>query len=264
MQQKKQVIQTLQALECEIRLLTDYARECCGCYAILRKKLDTLAAFIADANNQASWDQWGDDRIVAGHGRRLRDAAVTALSSLEKHLCRCAFHDDAETGSYLASLSGAVHGELRSATIDRDARVIFIGAGALPTSAMLIARETGAALLCLDIDEEAVALGAALAAREGLQGSVKFSSQPVTQAGFARDATHFVVASLVREKQAVLAQIRTIMRRDAKVLLRYGNGIKSLFNYPVTGSWVQSWKTTSLAVHQPLYDTLMLERHAYA
>nr|WP_171406291.1 hypothetical protein [Acinetobacter baumannii] len=44
MQGRTPLLETLRELECEIRLLTVYARECCGCYEILRRKLDRLSS----------------------------------------------------------------------------------------------------------------------------------------------------------------------------------------------------------------------------
>ncbi|MEZ1376907.1 pseudopaline biosynthesis protein CntL, partial [Enterobacter hormaechei] len=79
-------------------------------------------------------------------GLRLRDAAVQALCELEKHLCQGVLHEPGEMGRYLGSLLESIRGELDSAGIDADARVLFVGSGALPTSALVLAREVGAHL----------------------------------------------------------------------------------------------------------------------
>ena len=72
MQGRTPLLETLRELECEIRLLTVYARECCGCYEILRRKLDRLSGLIG--------------RIAAGRsGRPIRTTLRCRRSA-----CACA------------------------------------------------------------------------------------------------------------------------------------------------------------------------------
>ncbi|RQI84923.1 TonB-dependent siderophore receptor [Pseudomonas aeruginosa] len=242
------------------RLLTVYARECCGCYEILRRKLDRLSGLIGEDCSRAQWQADSDDPALQALGLRLRDAAVQALCELEKHLCQGVLHEPGEMGRYLGSLLESIRGELDSAGIDADARVLFVGSGALPTSALVLAREVGAHLCCLDIDEEALSYAREIARCQGLEARMQFSSLPPAELAFSRDATHFLIASLVQQKSAVLAQIRQVMRADAKVLLRHGSGIKGLFNYPVEPAELEGWQVCAERVSQPLYDTLILEK----
>lgn len=141
MQGRPPLLETLRELECEIRLLTGYARECCGCYEILRRKLDRLSGLIGEDCSRAQWQADSDDPALQALGLRLRDAAVQALCELEKHLCQGALHEPGEMGRYLGGLLESIRGELDSAGIDADARVLFVGSGALPTSALVLARE---------------------------------------------------------------------------------------------------------------------------
>ncbi len=137
MQGRTPLLETLRELECEIRLLTVYARECCGCYEILRRKLDRLSGLIGEDCSRAQWQADSDDPALQALGLRLRDAAVQALCELEKHLCQGVLHEPGEMGRYLGSLLESIRGELDSAGIDADARVLFVGSGALPTSALV-------------------------------------------------------------------------------------------------------------------------------
>ena len=74
----------------------------------------------------------------------------------------------------------------------------------------------------------------------GAGGAHAVFSLPPAELAFSRDATHFLIASL--GSSAVLAQIRQVMRADAKVLLRHGSGIKGLFNYPVEPAELEGWR----------------------
>ncbi|VTL98239.1 Uncharacterised protein [Pseudomonas aeruginosa] len=200
MQGRPPLLETLRELECEIRLLTGYARECCGCYEILRRKLDRLSGLIGEDCSRAQWQADSDDPALQALGLRLRDAAVQALCELEKHLCQGALHEPGEMGRYLGGLLESIRGELDSAGIDADARVLFVGSGALPTSALVLAREVGAHLCCLDIDEEALGCAREIARCQGLEARMQFSSRPPAELAFSRDATHFLIASLVQQK----------------------------------------------------------------
>ncbi|WP_423394061.1 hypothetical protein [Burkholderia sp. LMG 21824] len=151
-------VEVLQQLESELRLLTAYAREADGCYEILKRKIDDLSMFIANEVNQRSWRTATDDIEWSSLIRRVRDSAVAALCNLEKYLCHQMLRDGTDLGSYLDALASSVRAEILRAGITTQARILFIGSGAFPTSAMLIAREAKAQLCCIDIDDEATLL----------------------------------------------------------------------------------------------------------
>lgn len=252
--------EVLQQLESELRLLTTYAREADGCYEILKRKIDELSAFIANEMNQLDWEPTSDDveRLRLMH--RVRDAAVAALCNLEKYLCQKVLREGTDLGSYLNSLASSVRTEISRAGITDQARILFIGSGAFPTSAMLIAREARAQLCCLDIDDEATLLGSQIANRQGLGGLMEFKSVAIDALPFARHATHFVIASLVEAKTVVLEQIRMVMNDHAKVLVRYGTGIKELFNYSIDPASLRCWKVSGSPIIHSVFDTVILEK----
>lgn len=86
MQGRTPLLETLRELECEIRLLTVYARECCGCYEILRRKLDRLSGLIGEDCSRAQWQADSDDPALQALGLRLRDAAAGPLRTGEAPL----------------------------------------------------------------------------------------------------------------------------------------------------------------------------------
>lgn len=88
MQGRTPLLETLRELECEIRLLTVYARECCGCYEILRRKLDRLSGLIGEDCSRAQWQADSDDPALQALGLRLRDAAVQALCNWRSTFAR--------------------------------------------------------------------------------------------------------------------------------------------------------------------------------
>lgn len=251
-------MEVLQQLESEIRLLTAYAKEADGCYEILKRKIDELSGFIANEMNPPDWKSSDDDFERLRLKRKVRDSAVAALCNLEKYLCQKVLRDGTDLGPYLNSLASSVRTEIACAGITDQARILFIGSGAFPTSAMLIAREARAKLCCIDIDNEAALLGSQIARRQGLSGQMEFTSAPIDALPFARHATHFMIASLVDAKASVLEQIRMVMADRAKVLVRYGTGIKELFNYSLDPSSLRYWKVLGPAIIHSVFDTVIL------
>ena len=79
-----------------------------------------------------------------------------------------------------------------------------------------------------------------------------------------RDIDHIIIASLVADKQTLLMQLRPLLPQRGKLLLRYGNGLKSIFNCPYHHLAARSpWRVSGKPVATPLYDLLILESHRH-
>jgi hypothetical protein len=137
--------------------------------------------------------------------------------------------------------------------------VVLIGAGALPMSALLIACELGAEVLCIDCDPEAVSLARRLVAHSNLPIKIYVREESVCDSPLPETVTHIIIASLVRDKAGVLAQLRSSAPRQAKVLVRYGQGISTLINYPLPVISERDWHITKCEQEDGVFDTLLLE-----
>ncbi len=136
---------------------------------------------------------------------------------------------------------------------------MFIGAGAFPVSAFAIAGVTSAEVLCVDIDEEAVRHGTKLARYLGMKETFRYANSHLSDPEFASAATHVFIASLVPEKLDILRELRSRVRTDCRIVVRYGNALKSLFNYPFDAGALTEWRATAPGRVGSLYDTLILE-----
>lgn len=231
---------------------------------LLSGKLDELCVFILSMENERLWQCWGGDSDVVSCSGKLRDAAARALGELEKIQ---AIHTYAlrKSGSlYAHMVSAAFRQELIDMRIERDSKVVLIGAGSFPFSAMTIAEQTGAEVLCADIDAEAVFLGQHVIEASGLQANIRYPGMPLMEQSFLREATHVILASLVPDKASVLADWMPRLNGSAAIITRYGDGLKSVFNYPLEPRIAEDWQLIPLPVRQRsrLYDTLILEPKA--
>ncbi|MDF2725401.1 MAG: hypothetical protein K0Q59_5078 [Paenibacillus sp.] len=230
----------------------------------LSAKLNRLCEFIVCEKHAQLWERWSGREDIRQSSESLRATSARALSLVEKRRAFRAYAEKRDADLYTSLLSAAVHEEGEYARIDRNASVIFIGAGAFPLSAITIARETSARVLCTDIDDEAVRHGSQVARLFGLKERFQYIDSPMSNREFLCAATHVFIASLVQEKLEVLEELTSEVRPDCKIIVRYGNGLKSLFNYPLEVSSLTSWQTTSFSRGGRIYDTLLLQPLATA
>ncbi|MCC5468025.1 nicotianamine synthase family protein [Pelosinus baikalensis] len=260
MKNKYELLLSLKLLEYEIKQLTIYSKECNECFDLLKNKLDYLCKFMTNDENLKQWNLWENHRDVRQHCERLRETSVKALCDMEKYQSLCTSNHKLDISEYFTSLSESVKSELEDFGIDRKSKVLFIGSGAFPISALTIANEIRAEVMCLDIDREALNLGEQVANISGLQSMVKFSNEKLRDVAFLKEATHIIVASLVKNKTEVLDELKGVIGLKTKILLRYGDGLKSVFNYPLDKKLSAEWVQTLNCQSKNIYDTIILEK----
>lgn len=262
MKEKYELLCSLKVIEVEIAELARYAKEFDGCYDLLKSKLDDLCTFITSKENDQKWDQWGAIEEVQVLSHQLRETSVNALCDVEKYQSIRAQQVGLPVGQYLSSLAKTVRDEYNNFGIHSDSNVLFIGSGAFPTTALTIAKETGAAVICLDIDQEAITLSREVARASGLEEKISFFHGDIHAHHSFEGITHVFIASLVKDKHEVIEVLKEKVWEGTKVIVRFGNGLKSIFNYPIdniiTGNWVQTYIHTENS--DRIYETLVLEK----
>ncbi|WP_137790158.1 nicotianamine synthase family protein [Bacillus sp. E(2018)] len=260
MKERFQLLLSLKVTEYEINELSKFAKECDECYELLKVKLDSLHHFMTDPTNLHRWQEWGEDKDIMSLSEKLREASVQALCDMEKYQSVRTCNHQLNASEYITTLSQTVKHELDELHINDKSKVLFIGSGAFPISALTIASEKNTEVYCIDIDDEAVEMGRKVSEITGLQGKVRFSNSVRNDVHFAKKTTHVLIASLVRNKQEVLNELKDILQPHTKVILRYGNGLKSIFNYPLEMKVTKDWELQSVKRTDGIYDTMVLEK----
>ncbi|WP_028593738.1 nicotianamine synthase family protein [Paenibacillus assamensis] len=260
MKDKYHYLLSLKLLEFEIRELTAFSKQYGDCFELLKDRLDYLCQFMINHDNLERWSQWGNHIEIVEYAEKVREASIQALCDMEKYQAQHTCERASDISDYLDILAGAVNEEMKNHNIDSNSKVLFIGSGAFPTTALTIARETSAQVVCLDIDPEAIEWSEQVAAASGLSGHISFTNKKVQELPFTIEATHIIIASLVKNKLEVLEELRQHMNPFAKVIVRYGNGLKSIFNYPLEEDVAHDWVHHKMDDKQNLYDTLVLEK----
>lgn len=255
---KYALLLALKSFDYELTHLGSYARQSADCYELLESKLDALCRFILREDNRSDWSRWGELDELKGLSAQLRHTSSQALGELEKFQSRRLLERREYGSEYWSLLSSSVREELEDYAITGESRVLFVGSGSLPLSALTIARQTGAALCCLDIDQEAAELGARVVETAGLLGRCRVVSSYAEALDWSQQATHVFIASLVERKCEVVEQLECCIPREARIIVRYGNGLKSLFNYPLLAEFGPGWQAKPLSRSDRIYDTLLL------
>ncbi|MCB5362075.1 hypothetical protein CSB62_12450 [Vibrio splendidus] len=249
-----QLLVSLSTFESQIQTLTHFSLEHCECFVLLQEKIDELCAWILQENFKTISDDFDMtpeyDRLI----KQLRETAVKALCLLEKHQSQRAREHQIDISEYLYQLSENTKIELKTAGIESNSRVLFIGSGSYPVSAFTISQSTGALVHGIDLDEQAVKMA------NQLNLSTTFSCKDLITEFASFRPTHVVVASLVEHKWEQLRLLKPHLNHSHRVLVRFGNGLKSAFNYPFNPNLIDGWETQQIHNDAAIYDTVLMER----
>ena len=108
---------------------------------------------------------------------------------------------------YWENYCGLVQAELDAMPVqDEDSHIVFVGAGPLPLSAIIMQLQTGARITCVDIDPDACDRARRLIERLDLQRKMEVVCASGTDYDY-RECDAVILAALVPEKEAVLDKI---------------------------------------------------------
>ncbi|HVJ64130.1 MAG TPA: nicotianamine synthase family protein [Bdellovibrionota bacterium] len=106
-------------------------------------------------------------------------------------------------------------------------RILFIGSGALPYSALAAQRMSGVTVAMLDSDKEALELSEQYIEKIGLKDKFEFLYGDAQSQDVSRYDLVWV-AAMVKPKQAVLDALHKTLRSDAVLLVRQAQGVGQL------------------------------------
>jgi hypothetical protein len=122
--------------------------------------------------------------------------------------------------------------------------VLLVGSGSFPMTPLYVAERIGAGVVGVDIDVEAVELGRRVVQRlgGGLEQNIRLEHLPVQSLPFTGEATHVIFSSTVEAKYDLLDLLHSLTREDVVVAMRFGDGLKALFNFPMRQVDQRKWR----------------------
>lgn len=208
--------------------------------------LEALTAAYSDLVTDPTYDApFADlehDGTSDGLVHNLRTASARCAAVMEKYRALRLLSGQADSVGYFANVESCIDEEFGAMSPDRASRVLLVGSGAFPMTLLNVASRTGAAAAGVDIDPEAVDLGRRVVQVLGDDLDITLEARPATDLSFTRSATHIVFSSTVAAKYELLHELHDVTRDDVVVAMRFGDGLKSLFNYPMQDVDPDRWR----------------------
>ena len=204
----------------------------------LQNTIQRYQDFIMEDEHVALYEKWQNDykddaRIVV---KALQKITAMCVKYVENDHALKLIRDDEQCnqdGSYLDNVASRIQEEFGMFDITDKDCVLSIGCGSYPMTLMQVFNETGAKTIGLDIDAQSIDYARAVKMRCLPDAPMELSTEPVTELASIKDVTHVVISSTVPVKYQILDDLYDVTNDDVVVAMRYGNGLKSLFNYPI-------------------------------
>lgn len=214
--------------------------------AELEEVMASYSGFVTDDAHEAPFAELEqachrdlDPLVIELRAQSARGAAV-----MEKYRALRLLEGRAGSAGYFANVEECIEEEFGAMAPTDNSEVLLVGSGSFPMTLLNIATRTGASVAGVDIDPEAVELGRRVVMALGGDLAIGLATQPVEHLPFTRRASHIVFSSTVSAKYDLLHRIHPITRDDVVVAMRFGNGLKSLFNYPAQAVDPARWLLT--------------------
>ncbi|MBB3908978.1 nicotianamine synthase family protein [Anoxybacteroides rupiense] len=225
--------------------------------------IDDYSKFITNEKNQEAWEQlelhesseWS--QLVAN----LRKKSALCVAIMEKYRALKLRDGHVEIADYFKNIESCIEEEFGSFRITSESKVLLVGSGSFPMTPLLIAKRTGAEVVGIDIDDEAIQLGRNVVERLGSGLNIRLEKLSVEDLDFTKDVTHVIFSSTVESKYDILDQLYELTNDHVVVAMRYGNQLKSLFNYPLREVDEEKWKLVEHIIRpQHVFDIALYKK----
>lgn len=225
--------------------------------------IDDYSAFIMDEGNKEAWEQL--EQQTSGELNQLvadvRKTSALCVAIMEKYRALKLLDGKADRTDYFKNIESCIEKEFGSFQVTFDSKVLMVGSGSFPMTPLLIAKRTGAEVVGIDIDEEAIELGRRVVQRLGNGLPIRLEKVFVEHLDATKDMTHIIFSSTVANKYDLLDQLHPLTNEHVVVAMRYGDRLKSLFNYPMREVDGRKWKLIETVLRPDhVFDIALYEK----
>lgn len=206
--------------------------------------IDEYSKFIISERNKAAWEQLvqHESRDFYQLVEELRMKSALCVAIMEKYRALKLLNGTTESTNYFKNIESCIEKEFGQFQITSESKVLLVGAGSFPMTPLLIAKRTGAKVIGIDIDDEAIKLGRKVVGELGGDLNIEIEKKVVEDIEYANELTHIIFSSTVEDKYDILGQIHSWTNENVVVAMRYGNQLKSLFNFPMREVDAEKWR----------------------
>lgn len=221
----------------------------------LNRVIERVCFVVSNQAHCAGYEHTADsasERVLA----EIQEVANRAACLLEKQTARELVGNRLARSRYFEQVSEFCLREGEQVQLNRASRVLFVGAGAVPVSAIALKRTFDCQVTCLDCNLEASTLARQVTDALELDVEVVWGRAERTPVG---PYTHIWLASLVPGKEALLQRLAPRMSGSTRVLVRFAHGLRRMFNYGFRLQDCPAYRQLALLA-QPghLHDTAIL------
>ncbi|WP_342570956.1 SAM-dependent methyltransferase [Paenibacillus sp. FSL R5-0749] len=212
--------------------------------AELEAVINDYSLFVTDSENKAAWEQLGHSELEELDSLiwQLRNKSAQCVAIMEKYRALKLEKGDVQIADYFRNIEECIDKEFGSFQVTSDSKVLLVGSGSFPMTPLLIAKRTGAQVVGIDIDEESITLGQKVVKTLGAGLKIHLESTLLENLEYTKAATHIIFSSTVAPKYDLLDQLHALTNAQVVVAMRYGDQLKSLFNYPMRATDSTKWK----------------------
>ncbi len=234
-------------------LLVDYS-ELCGI-------IDIYSSFIINRDNEKLWGNLEQTSEIVSLVENLRNNASVCVQIMEKYRAQLVTCEKEEITDYFRNIEDCIEKEFGGFQITSQSKVLLVGSGPFPITLLRIAERTGADVFGIDIDNEAIQLGKHVVNNLGSHLSIEIEKKTVGELAVINQISHIIFSSTVSCKYDILDQLYDVTNKDVLIAMRYGNGLKSLFNYPMQRVDETKWHIIEEVMHpQRVFDVILYQK----
>ncbi|HEC2146144.1 TPA: staphylopine biosynthesis enzyme CntL [Staphylococcus delphini] len=208
----------------------------------LESLIDEYSDYILDEQPTKQYEHWrahtSEHRPLI---KSLADITARCVKLMEATRAQRLIHGQGSTTGYFDNIEHCISEEFGQFKITPNDTVLLVGSGAYPMTLVQIAQETGARVIGIDIDEEAVRYGQQVINILAPDAPIEIHQKTVSELEVIRDVTHVIFSSTVEMKYDILEELYESTDHNIVVSMRYGDGLKSIFNYPKQATHPKQW-----------------------
>ncbi|WP_436955538.1 staphylopine biosynthesis enzyme CntL [Staphylococcus sp. AS1337] len=224
--------------------------------------VDEYSQFILNPVFRRLYEDWEDEAVKEHLTSRLQFISAQCVKQVEVIRAQRLLDGKASTSGYFDNIERCINEEFGQCHITENDKLLLVGSGAYPMTLIQVAKETGASVIGIDIDPMAVDLGQKIIKVLAPNEDIEITEQTVDQLVDIKEVTHIIFSSTIPIKYAILEQLYDLTNENVVVAMRFGDGIKSLFNYPSKEISLGKWRCVDKRIQPNQIFDIALYRKA--
>lgn len=227
----------------------------------LETLVDSYSQFILDSTQQEQFVAWQDEERKHQLTQQLQDITAQCVKQVEMIRARRLLDGKTSTSGYFDNIEHCIDEEFGQWRIYKDDKLLLVGSGAYPMTLIQVAKETGASVIGIDVDSEAMYLGQRVVNVLAPNENIEISNKTVDQIPDINEVTHIIFSSTIPVKYDILDQLFELTNDNVVVAMRYGDDLKSIFNYPSQPTLTHHWQCVYRLVQEnQIFDIALYQK----